>query len=345
MILGIDPKVDIVFKKVYGSDSSTDLTVSLINAVLETFAAHRVVEVELLNPYSEKMALDDKLSILDIKARDLAGWLFNVEMQMLAVAALDPRLLYYWAKVYSQQLSAGDDYTGLRPTISICFVNGVLFSERAEYHTCFRLLDPTGAVCLTGDLVMHVLEIPKFNKTLAELETPLDVWLYFLTNGEQMDADALPTELDREPGVRKAMGILKMFTQNDMERELYEGRLKAKRDMQTLESQRRMLEAERRTLEVQRDHWQQQYDVANRERETANRERETANHRAEQINREREQAHREVKRQLAERIRLCQRLLRCPLSPSDELLGSNAEELREQAERLERELTEGIGSS
>jgi predicted transposase/invertase (TIGR01784 family) len=324
MIPGIDPKIDIVFKKVYGSDSWTDLTVSLINAVLGEFAVHRVVEVELLNPYSERMALDDKLSILDIKARDLDGWLFNVEMQMLAVAVLAPRLLYYWAKVYSQQLSAGDDYTGLRPTISICFVNGVLFPERAEYHTCFRLLDPTGEVCLTEDLVMHVIEISKFNKNLAELETPLDFWLYFLKNGEQLDADALPAELDREPGIRKAMGILKMFTQNDMERELYEGRLKAKRDMQTLETQRR-------TLEVQRDHWQQQYDVANREREAANREREAA--------------HREVKRQLAERIGLCQRVLRRPVSPADELLDRSDEELREQAERLERELTEGFGAS
>lgn len=324
MILGIDPKIDIVFKKVYGSDSWTDLTVSLINAVLGEFAVHRVVEVELLNPYSERMALDDKLSILDIKARDLDGWVFNVEMQMLAVAVLAPRLLYYWAKVYSQQLSAGDDYTGLRPTISICFVNGVLFPERAEYHTCFRLLDQTGEVCLTEDLVMHVIEIPKFNKKLAELETPLDFWLYFLKNGEQLDGDTLPAELDREPGVRKAMGILKMFTQNDMERELYEGRLKAKRDMQTLETQRQ-------TLEVQRDHWQQQYDVANREREAANR--------------EREQAHREVKRQLAERISLCQRVLRRSISPADELLDRSAEELREQAERLEQELTEGFGPS
>jgi predicted transposase/invertase (TIGR01784 family) len=261
----------------------------------------------------------------------LAGWLFNVELQMLAVAVLAPRLLYYWAKVYSQQLSAGDDYTGLRPTISICFVNGVLFPERAEYHTCFRLVDRTGEVCLTEDLVMHVIEIPKFNKKLAELETPLDFWLYFLKNGEQLDADALPTELDREPGVRKAMGILKMFTQNDMERELYEGRLKAKRDMQTLETQRR-------TLEVQRDHWQQQYDVANREREAANRREDLAN-------REREQAHREVKRQLAERISLCQRVLRRSISPADELQDRSAEELREQAERLERELTEGFGAS
>ena len=138
--------------------------------------------------------------------------------------------------------------------------------------------------------MIHVIEIPKFNKTLAELETALDFWLYFLKNGEELDADVLPAELDRQSGVRKAMGVLKMFAQNEMERELYEGRLKAKRDLQmveaerqtletqrqtletqrqTLETQRRTLEAERRTLDVQLGDWQQRYDVANRERETA----------------------------------------------------------------------------
>ena len=35
MIPGIDPKIDIAFKKVFGSEPSRDLTASLINAVLE----------------------------------------------------------------------------------------------------------------------------------------------------------------------------------------------------------------------------------------------------------------------------------------------------------------------
>ena len=47
-------------------------------AAIASISAGRV-----LNPYSEKMALDDKLSILDIKARDNQGRLFNVEMQMV----------------------------------------------------------------------------------------------------------------------------------------------------------------------------------------------------------------------------------------------------------------------
>ena len=106
-----------------------------------------------------------------------------------------------------------------------------------------------------------------------------------------------------------------MLAQSDLERELYEGRLKAKRDMQTLETMRQSVEA-------QRDQWQQRCEAANREREAANR---------------------ELKRELAERIGLCQRILRRPASQVDELLGLSVEELREQAERLERDVTEKVG--
>lgn len=325
MIPGIDPKIDIAFKKVFGSERSGDLTAALINAVREPPPEHRVIEVQFLNPYSDKITLDDKLSILDVKARDQSAWLYDLEMQMLVLAALSPRALYYWAKSYAEQLSAGDDYTRLRRTISICFVNGVVFREWPEYHTCFRLLDPSGELCLTEDLEIHIIELPKFRKTLAELETDLDFWLYFLKNGEELDADALPAELDRGE-IRKAMGVLKMLAQSDMERELYEGRLKAKRDMQTLETERRIAEDQRRTAEdqrrtaeerwrtaeEQRADWQQRYEAADREREAA-------------------------KRMLVRQIQFCERLLGRRLSNAEELTACRLDELRDLAERLERE--------
>jgi predicted transposase/invertase (TIGR01784 family) len=318
MIPGIDPKIDIAFKKVFGSERFGDLTAALINAVRSPPPEHRVIEVMFLNPYSEKMTLDDKLSILDVKARDQSEWIYDLEMQMLVLAALSPRALYYWAKSYAEQLSAGEDYTRLRRTISICFVNGVVFRDWPDHHTCFRLLDRSGGLCLTEDLEIHIIELPKFQKTLAELEPDLDFWLYFLKNGEELDADALPAELDRWE-IRKAMGVLKMLAQSDVERELYEGRLKAKRDMQTLETERRM-------AEEQRADWQQRYEAANREREAANREREAAN-------RERDA----TKRMLVRQIQLCERLLGRPGANTEELTACSLDELHDLAERLERE--------
>ena len=39
--------------------------------------------VEILNPYNEREFLDDKLSIVDVKARDEVGRLYQVEIQIL----------------------------------------------------------------------------------------------------------------------------------------------------------------------------------------------------------------------------------------------------------------------
>ena len=55
------------------------------------------------------MTLDDKVSILEIKAWDDQGRLYNLEMQMLATASLVQRLLYYWSRMYAQRLAEGDD--------------------------------------------------------------------------------------------------------------------------------------------------------------------------------------------------------------------------------------------
>jgi predicted transposase/invertase (TIGR01784 family) len=49
-------------------------------------------------------------AILDIKARDQTGRQFNIEMQMLAFPFYEKRILYYFCKLYQQQLHEGADY-------------------------------------------------------------------------------------------------------------------------------------------------------------------------------------------------------------------------------------------
>jgi predicted transposase/invertase (TIGR01784 family) len=95
MIPRIDPKVDYAFKRLFGREPNQALAVHLLNAVLKPPPAERVVELELLNPFNDKDRLDDKLSILDIKARDQSGRQFNVEMQLLANRYFRQRVPYY----------------------------------------------------------------------------------------------------------------------------------------------------------------------------------------------------------------------------------------------------------
>ena len=100
----ISPRVDLAFKKIFGVEENKDLLISLINSIIGT--EDQVKEVTLLNPYNPKNFKQDKLSILDVKATNQDGKRFNIEIQISDEADYDKRALYYWAKLYTEQLFA-----------------------------------------------------------------------------------------------------------------------------------------------------------------------------------------------------------------------------------------------
>jgi hypothetical protein len=64
---------------------------------------------------------------------------------------------------------------------------------------------------------------------LEKLTTPLEVWLYFLRYAEDLNPESLPESLDT-PEIRQAMEVLMMLARVDIQKEIYEGRIKARRD-------------------------------------------------------------------------------------------------------------------
>lgn len=232
MIIGIDPKVDYAFKHMLGRDATRPILIDMIDSVLNPPPGRHIQEIELLNPFNPKEAFHDKLSILDIKARDQSGRHLNVEMQLLPYRSYEKRVLYYWSRLYHQQLQQGEDYYALNPTISISFLDHVLIEGTSDHHLRFRLLEETRHLPLTEDLDFHFLQLPNFTKSAAELTSGLDIWLYFLQNAEKMDTEQLPQALQK-PLVVRALEELKMLTQDELERERYESRRKAQLDYNT----------------------------------------------------------------------------------------------------------------
>src|SRR6266446_5175437 len=233
MILGIDPTVDYAFKHLLGRESTRPILISVVDSVLNPAPGLQIKDLELLNPFNPKETLHDKLSILDIKARDQSGRQFNIEMQMLAYRYYEKRILYYGCKLHAQQLHAGEDYLELKPTISISFLDHVLFPQVPDYHLRFRLLEESHHFPFTEDMEFHILELPKFTKSEAELASGLDIWLYFLRHAQMMDTDAPPAAVRQHPPVMRALEELKMLAQSDLERERYEARRKAQLDYNT----------------------------------------------------------------------------------------------------------------
>ena len=95
----IDPKIDCVFKALLGAEDNRNLLVHFLNAIIGSDIAAPLTGVDILNPYNDKEFLEDKLSIVDVKARDNNGNLYQIEIQLVNFANLPERILYNLADI------------------------------------------------------------------------------------------------------------------------------------------------------------------------------------------------------------------------------------------------------
>jgi predicted transposase/invertase (TIGR01784 family) len=227
----IDPRVDVAFKKIFGVEENKDLLISLVNSIVDK--EDQVTEVTLLNPYNPRNFAKEKLSILDIKAKSADGKRFNIEIQITDDADYDKRALYYWGKMYTEQLKVSQDYSTLSKAIGIHILNFTSIPEAAKYHNVFRITEKETGLVYFKDLELHTIELKKFSKNtdadlsdiVALIKSSLDMWVAFLTRRDLLKKDNLPSKLDN-PALKKALGVLDVMDFGDEEREAYESHLK-----------------------------------------------------------------------------------------------------------------------
>jgi predicted transposase/invertase (TIGR01784 family) len=223
----INPRVDFAFKILFGSEENVDILLPFVNSVLTLPTP--ITELTLLNPYNHKTHTSDKGTILDIKAKDDEDQWYNIEMQMTDQVCYSQRALYYWSKLYSQQLKKGEDFSKLTKTISIHVLNFDHFNE-PEYHNVYHILNAKTYRRCFEHLELHFIELKKFNKDLSHLVTALDRWTTFLNKAEQWERNFIPAELSADPAITRAAHVLDTLSLDEVERELYEAKLKWLRD-------------------------------------------------------------------------------------------------------------------
>jgi len=236
----IDPKIDCVFKALLGAERNRRLLIHFLNAILACDLAAPITEVEILNPYNEREFLDDKLSIVDVKARDRAGRLYQVEIQLLSVPNLPARILYGWADLYSAQLQDGDGYDQLKPTYAIWLLGQALRPKIAEAVHRFRWRDEQGRSLIDHGGIW-LLELSK--STAETVETEQDRWLKFFVEGDRLDDEHLPPWMQTEE-MRQAMSTLKAFSEKERAYHAYQARQNYVRQQKSIENYMNALLAE-----------------------------------------------------------------------------------------------------
>ena len=222
----LDPKMDFVFKNIFGSEKNPKILISFLNATLKP--KDLITSVEIKNTDIDKSYIEDKFSRLDVKAVTSKNEIINIEIQLKNEYNMIQRSLYYWSKLYEEQLEEGDRYDKLCRTVCINILD-FKYLKNDRFHNGYRLKEIETNEELTDLQEIHFIEIPKLKRfeSTEEIVDLLEGWVEFLRDPESEVIRKL--EMSNKE-IREAKDELYRLSRNSKERELYYLREKSLRD-------------------------------------------------------------------------------------------------------------------
>jgi predicted transposase/invertase (TIGR01784 family) len=195
----IDPTTDFGFKRLFGrrdSPESIEILKGFLYDVLEL--PYRIAELTFLPTEQVPEIATERTGIYDVYCTDTEGNHFLVEMQRNRQSYYKERALYYATFPITQQVRKGE--SGPPFKLLPIYVTSVLnfrMDKKPAYLRRVQLADSeTGEVFYKG-LMFVFIELPKFTKSLEELVTGTDRWLYLLRHMPEMQG--VPQELQLSP--------------------------------------------------------------------------------------------------------------------------------------------------
>ena len=175
---------DFGFKRIFGSAPNKDLLICFLNSL---FNGRQVVkDVMYLNPEHVGDVYTDRRAIFDVYCEGENGEKFIVEMQNAYQAHFKDRSLFYSTFPIREQAPKGSEWDfKLNHVYTVALLNfsmneDAFDKEKIRHHV--QLCDTATHKIFYDKQEFICVEIAKFNKSLDELETLYDKWLYALKN-------------------------------------------------------------------------------------------------------------------------------------------------------------------
>lgn len=220
---------DFGFKKLFGSELSKDLLIDFLNELLKGKEAP-IVNLTFKKTEHLGAAELDRKAIFDLYCESETGEKFIVELQKAKQKYFKERSLFYATFPIQEQAERGDWDFSLKAVYTIGILDFV-FDETTnspKYIHDVRLTEQETGRVFCDKLIFTYIEVPKFNKTVEELETHFDKWLFAIKNLSRLED--VPEQLRNEVFIR-FFEIAEIACMNDEDRKAYESSLKYYRDM------------------------------------------------------------------------------------------------------------------
>jgi len=214
----INPFTDFGFKKLFGTEMNKDLLMDFLNELLPIDG--KITELNYLNPEQLGRSEADRNAVFDIHCKTDKEEYFIVEMQKAYQKYFKDRSIYYASAPVRNQGVKGEWDFQLKAVYTVSVLNFVFNEEDPNYyHTEVKLMDTQKKTVFYDKLTFIYLEMPKFNKTLDELETRFDKWLYVLKNLHKLQE--LPKKL-QERIFKKIFKVAEIAKMTKEEHDEYE---------------------------------------------------------------------------------------------------------------------------
>ena len=175
----LNPFTDFGFEKLFGSEPNKDLLIDFLNQLLPL---HHQIQ-DLTYTRNEQLGATelDRKAIFDLSCTSQSGERFIVEMQKAKQNYFKDRSVFYATFPIQEQGQRGDWDFKLAAVYLVGILDFVFAEDKDDREVCHRvqLKDQVNRV-FYDKLTFIYLEMPKFAKTEAELETTFDKWLYVL---------------------------------------------------------------------------------------------------------------------------------------------------------------------
>jgi len=214
----LNPKNDLAFRKIFAQPKHAGILINFLNTFLRLEGDRLIKEVTLLDPINIPELQGLKETIVDVRCVDQRGTHYVIEMQVWTDKHFFKRMLYYACHNYIRQLNSGEQYPTLNQVICIALLDfDYLPGDR--YLSEHLILDKETHQHHLKDFMFVFAELRKFNKTVDELTTPLDEWLFFFRHATQLRDT--PKQL-HTPQVQEALETLHRYHWSKTELDNYE---------------------------------------------------------------------------------------------------------------------------
>ena len=226
MVKYLDPKIDVLFKKIFGENK--ELLISFLNSLLPLKEGQEIVSIEYLSPEQIPDIILGKNSIVDVKCVDNAERTFIVEMQTDWSNMFRKRLLINGSKAVVRQLdkkrveNKAKQFQEFKPVYVLAIVDSTFSQGKDRYHH-LQIVDLKNPDLVIDGLDYVLLELPKFTpETWSYAHKKLAVlWLRFL---KEIDGyyDKLPEEFISNELIHSAVKICEVSALTQAEWEAYD---------------------------------------------------------------------------------------------------------------------------